>query len=174
MRDKCNLFSATNTATGGLQYEGRLLVDLYQELTLFSQNVLKSEVNSIVPNLFTEKEPSTIQPFVNQNCLNIIEEVNADFNDIIKKWAEARLQTLAVLGAEKETQEKYTLTDVRSLVEETFRKAYEILKQEDDKSLEQFEKKKEQVIKAGKDFKGVYAGLKMGTGILQIYSFFKS
>jgi len=54
------LFSNGTNFIGGIHEEGVQLINFYQSLTTFTAVTLKSEINNIIPNIFTEKEPSAI------------------------------------------------------------------------------------------------------------------
>ena len=63
--------------------EGRVLIDLYQSLTDLVNSTLRSEVNGVTPGLFTEKEPSAIQPFINQAEFSFVLDIAAEIQRLV-------------------------------------------------------------------------------------------
>jgi hypothetical protein len=121
LKDKCNMFAAANGSFLGIQSEGRLLIDLFTAVTSLVTSTLRSEINLSISDIFTEKDPSSIQPFINQSTFEFIINIQRELQNIILKWGESRLLTLHSLGIEIVLTSPVSIDGILSLVLGTFK-----------------------------------------------------
>jgi len=161
-----------------------LLLNFLQYLQNLN-SMIKDELNSSLPVLFSDKKADSFQEFFDRTESSVRITIET-FINILISISKNKLQTLIKLGDDV-TEFTKELEDIissecvlvklsglslleRIILREEFL-SYQILKAKNDEAIAKITKKRDELLAAGKQFKGEIKGMKLGKGTLDYLEF---